>query len=162
MNIAALIISVFACTIISFQDFKYRAISINSLILFFIGAVAYALSHSSNTAYPLIVNLIFLLLVYTVLRIHFLIKKGVQEPFINHYLGLGDIYVFLITCFYYSTYNFILFVMMTSVCSLIIGYLNRHRNNKIPLAGIMTLFHIPIIIYFDLISVNLIQTDIYR
>lgn len=69
-----------------------------------------------------------------------IIKK---EPFLNHSIGTGDVFLFLSICFLFPIVTFILFFVFSLIFSLLVHLLFKKRysvHQTVPLAGYMSLF----------------------
>ena len=124
--------------LLTYQDFKYRAISWWVLVPSFI--YPYLLPVSLH---EILTNALFLLVQLTLTFLYFKIKGINLSQFLQNYLGIGDVLFFFVLVGYFSTINYILFFNISLLFSLLIYYFYRlfykKSNNIIPLAGLQAL-----------------------
>lgn len=161
MNILGLTISLLGCSLITYSDFKKRHIHLISILILFGGVMLMEMfgNYSLYTITAINISLLFVFL--AILRLYIFMRKGWKERFINRYLGSGDVIILFVFCFSYGTLNYILFIIMSCVVGLLASIVYRLKNKNIklniPLAGIMTLIHIPVIIYSEIASFDLMH-----
>lgn len=127
--------------LLSFQDFKNRAISSLLLFLFFAFSIVLSIEKEgiSGLLRSFLVNFIFLAANFGFLLAYFGIKKRRFEQVVDKYVGFGDILFYPILAIWFSPTNFIVFY----VCSLFVAliYYAIHRSvsktidPQIPLVG---------------------------
>lgn len=150
MHIIGLILVIAFCLIICYQDFTKRLIHIGNIAGLAIGI--YLSKNEDNQAVFQngIYNVIFLLFLFTILYIYFYLRTK-DKKFFNHKMGWGDIIILFVFCFSYNLYNFVLFIMFSSILSLIfwlINYsINKKKEIKIPFASFLTIFHLIVTAY---------------
>ncbi len=87
-------------------------------------------------------NFFFLFIQLLLVKIYFSIRKSRIIKIADSYLGWGDILLFTVLCFSFSTFNFIifyLFSLLIAVFSYIVNfYFRKNASKEIPLAGIVS------------------------
>ncbi len=138
-------ISLFICLgIVAFQDFKYRGISWQLIPLLLAGFIGKALMENSGsilyTSILLNIGFVIFQLVLSTIIISILNKKVVN--LYNTYIGLGDILFVAVLCTAFSTVNFIVFYILSSVLALISmvagSKLMKKEIDPMPYAGAMS------------------------
>ncbi len=130
--------------VITYQDFKYRAVSaylfllIASLLLF----NRLAIYDLANIGSSFIINCLFILIQIGVLSIYFSVKKRAWVNIVDLFIGKGDILFFLCLALYLSPLNFIAFHLISlsiSICMVVLQRLIKYNVwEEIPLAGIQS------------------------
>ena len=143
-----MIISVIICfllILLSYQDFRYRAISWWLIPLLF---VFLAYNNIKNTSFELVLqnlflNLSFVLIQIGLLFLYFSIKNKRFINIIDTYIGIGDLLFFLVLAVSFSFFNYIFFqVISLTLVAFFFGVfklLKKVLNPEIPLAGGMSL-----------------------
>lgn len=130
---------------VSFQDFKYRAVSVIVFPVLFIIAVfrGIQLLGWQNLSMLFIFNLAFLFFQWLCLTLYFSVKEKKLTDITKRYIGWGDVLFMLILCLFFSFINFIVFytfALLTIISTFICYKLFAKNNNKeIPLAGSIAL-----------------------
>lgn len=131
-----------------YQDFKYRAISIIGLLVFFVLA---GLDKGDWVYFG--INCLFIGIQMLLLSLYFSIKHGKIINITKTYLGIGDIFFFIPLCWLFSPHQFMLFFII-SLCLVLIGFIliKIILNNieTIPLAGGMSIVLIGVLIMEEL------------
>jgi hypothetical protein len=145
MNLFLQISIVFLCSILVYQDFKFRQISWIPLPLLL--AALFFLSYQGNAlseiAFYFGLNFIFILAIHICLFVFLWVKnKKVFNP-INTYHGIGDVLFSVVLCMAFSPMNFIHFYIATLLLTLF-GYmvylqLKAEKSKGFPTAGVMSL-----------------------
>lgn len=130
---------------LSYQDFRYRAISwwlIPVLVLAF-GYMEISTIGGDQFLANIALNLGFIVFQLAVLTLYFSIKNREFINIINIYLGIGDVLFFVVLASVFSFVNYIFF-LVTSFVLVMTGFMifkniKRNTNPEIPLAGAMSL-----------------------
>jgi hypothetical protein len=99
-----------------------------------------------NTFINSTVNAGFLLVQFFLLKLFYYLKRNNTSGLINNKIGLGDVFLLIACCFFFSPFNFLLFYCCSLLFALIIHSLVTkifHENKfplTIPLAGWMAVF----------------------
>jgi hypothetical protein len=132
-----------SATIISFQDFKARLLSVWVVLFYSLCCVALVLYFQSSSA--LLSNLISALLYFGfilfVLFLFYFLKEGKFVNIIDTKIGTGDLIVFLAIGVTLDLLNLILFFTVSFMISAVIGLFLAKRDRTVPLAGILTCCH---------------------
>lgn len=154
--------------VISFQDFKYRAISWYLPIL--LGTALFFLKtrneNMGTTLTDIGLNLVLVTSSIMGVIFYYSIKEKRMVNIFDTYIGWGDILMLYIFCFGFSCFNFILFYFLSLIVSIIlygVFFLIRKEIKLIPFAATMSLsalFHISIISFFELDS-NIFQLSFF-
>lgn len=142
---------------VSFQDFKYRAISWWLIPL--LGAVIIInglLIISINTlAIYFFINLGFIFFQFSILTIYFSIRNKKKVNILNTYIGLGDILFLIVLCAFFEPYQFIIFnvvgLFLVLIVYLLITLVNKKVSELIPLAGSLSLIMVVLIFIHALV-----------
>ncbi|MEZ5199172.1 MAG: hypothetical protein R2764_23155 [Bacteroidales bacterium] len=133
-------------TIITYQDFKYRAISwylipVIFAMLIYKGLQVTELREQANYFF---MNAGFVLIQIGGISLFVSIRNKQFTNIINNQLGIGDVLVLLLLCLSFSPINFILFLtaslIMTLLIVIIIFRTFRSNAKHIPLAGYLAAF----------------------
>jgi len=153
--------------LISWQDFRYRAISwifIPVLAALFILYALLSLDYTSVFT-NFLSNAGFLCIQYLILTIYFSLKYKKITNIINKSIGIGDILFFIVLCFYFSPINFIIFSTISLLLiTLFFGVwqlVRKSRNMQIPLAGALSIFLFVMIIGKDFLYSFSLYDDFY-
>lgn len=139
------IVSVLLLLILTYQDFKDRAISWIILPVLFICFILTSLETLPLSALGLFfgINSGFIFLQVCSVALYFLIKRRTIKNIIDKEIGLGDILFFIVLTVAFSPVNFIAFYVVTLILTLaaylLIKFFNASTKREIPLAGIMSL-----------------------
>lgn len=144
MSITLLIILVGLLSIVTYQDFKSRAISWFLIPLLLIAFIIYGLKalgiKEYITFFSLNVFMLFNILIGTTIVIS--IKEKRLTNIIDSYLGLGDILFFFILTTLFSPINYFIFligsIFLFSIIFSINLLINKKRKRLFPLAGAMS------------------------
>lgn len=156
---------VFSYAIITYQDFRYRAVS---WILFPIIALlnlCYTLWYMHTPASVFLtntgINAGIILSQFLFLKLYFSFREKKIAVIIDRYIGLGDIIFYLLLCLFFSPLAFITFHIGSLLfCLLLYIPLKVNGINRtIPLAGLQSLLMIILLACSELFSVTLSQDD---
>jgi hypothetical protein len=158
MEFIGLGLMLIGCIGILYQDFATRYIHISFLVCLVSGIFIFRFEQI--VAYPLrsVINIVYLLLMILILYLYFRLKYG-KKKFVDRYIGLGDLLLFLIFSFYYSLYYYIILL----ICSCILGvffWIAMRRSAKItriPLAGCVVIMHLTSLILSFMFSFNTLE-----
>lgn len=144
MQVIALFVTLTGGALVAYQDISSRWIHLFSIILLGIGTLFYGIRNVLLLP-SLLVNLGFLVILYVVLRLYILVRKGLNEKFINRYMGMGDIWIMLVLCTGYSLYNYVVVILLSCISALLFWAMRNYLFNKqmvrIPLAGFIAVTH---------------------
>jgi hypothetical protein len=127
---------------VAWQDFKYRAITwlyFPLLALFIVLEIYFATGQFFGFFF--FINLLFVIIQLLLITLYLSLKKREFIRIWHNYLGIGDIYFFVILCLIFSPVNFILFYLLSLVLSVAIATAMQVSGNSfrlIPLAGIQS------------------------
>ncbi len=152
-----LILAVIILIVISFQDFKYRAISWYLPLV--LGATLFFLKTDnedvSATLIVIALNIVLLTVSIIGIVIYYSMKEKKLVNIFDTYIGWGDILMLYVFCFGFSFFNFILFYFLSLLLSIILysTFLIIKKEIKlIPFAATMSisaLIHISAISFFE-------------
>ena len=146
----------------TWQDFKYRAISI-WLFLLVLGGLAY-LKYSAEGMHrffaDLQMNLLFLVVQFLGLFGYFALKERRWVNLFKGYLGEGDLLFLILLASYFSFFNFLAFHILSLLLVLLFGLYFKKRNPKIPLAGGQALC-LALLMSIDYFNQKLVLTEDY-
>lgn len=155
------IILIIVFLLIFAQDYKHRLVY--WFLYFLVGIVSFLLQLTwfnwpivaVNAGLNICFVSIFLIIGFIYAR---LIKK---EPFLNHSIGSGDVFLFFSICFLFPTFTFILFFVFSLIFSLVIHLLLKKRysfHQTVPLAGYMSLFFSFVLLFSFFLEDNWLYT----
>lgn len=156
MLLFSLILIILSSLAILYQDLKTRWIHIVSIFTLFLGSLFYRPSNLQSNLLRLVSNLIFITLVFSISFLYFYIKYGKIKS-INKFIGTGDIFIIFTLSYFYSLYNFILFILLSSFLGLVFFFINLLLNKKIiriPFAACMMFLHVISITAFEVNNYN--------
>ena len=147
MNYLILLGIVLFSTLIAFQDFTTRSVSILyligfTLVVFFQGFMQFQLQ---QTFVYFLYNLCFLAFQTSVLVLYYFIKyKNFKLLFSS--LGAADVWVLLALAFAFDLPTFIIFICISFISALVyysvISFVLRKQIKEIPLAGIVVVCYV--------------------
>ncbi len=169
MQWLSLTILAFTGGCIFYQDIKTRTVTWFLFPLIAITGILYSAynSESLNVFFKnLLINTIFLLIQFLLLKAVYFLKNGSNNQLIDKSIGSGDI-LFLIACsFFFSPVNFILFYCMSLVFVLlnhVVFKTIRIKNEKfyetVPMAGFQAIFLFVYILINVILNNNLTTDD---
>ncbi len=131
--------------IVTYQDFKFRAISWPLLLLLML-LLLLTKGFQPETG----INLLFVAAQLVFLTLYISLKNKRFTNIIDTYLGLGDILFLVVICAAFSTYEFIIFytagLLFSLLAFMIYRLVNRKASAEIPLAGLMSIAMIALLI----------------
>ncbi len=133
-----------AASIITYQDFKYRAISWWAPLLVLTTALCLAVSAIgiSNTLSQWGINVLFLIVQGGLLALTFGLGRG-QWKIFDHLIGWGDVLFLICVSALFSTVNFLLWYSMALVMSLagfgLYVLISGKKESSVPLAGTLAI-----------------------
>jgi hypothetical protein len=140
---------------IIYQDFKFRHISLWLVIVIIIASIALSQSQTDTLTLinSLFYNILFLAIQLICIYAYFRIKYRTKEYFLNTAIGTGDLIFFIVPAVLFSTINFILVYTIILILTLL-GFIAVKFVFKsiqtVPLAGAISLFLLPLIIFKEL------------
>ena len=147
--------------IVSYQDFKERAISWWTLPLLL--AFSFFLDNRGikSTLIETGINMGFIFINLIVVTLYFSIKESKLVNIVNTKLGIGDILFFFSCCFIFSLPNFVLFFLFSLVFAVFLTLVARKliSNNSVPLAGIMASLLLMLSVINGLESIKLFKSN---
>lgn len=144
--------------VIVYQDFKYQAVSwyiFPALFVCFFAKSQLQLSFKS-TLILTITNLIIVVVIYCSLLVYVGIKQKKINLRLDGFLGLGDILFFVAISPAFASLNFIFFLVIGLLLSLIYTpiHLLVFKQKIIPLAGILGVYY-AILFVMEYLSTNI-------
>ncbi len=138
VNILIIILSL-SLALITFQDYRYRAVS---WFLFPIAALALFFINFHNVSFEQILvnqlsNLGFLCLQFLILLLFFRVRNISSQDILKKQIGLGDVLFFIVLALGLPTTLFILFFVGSLIVSLAAGLI-LFSKSTVPLAGLQS------------------------
>jgi len=138
------IISIILLFVITFQDFRFRAVSwyiFPALLGLYIADNYLSNGLTTGTVF-FFTNLLIILIQLAGVFLYFILKNWGKRAQITNYLGLGDVLFFIVLAAAFSPFGFILFIVI-ALLSAILWYalrmvMKKDKEITIPLAGIMS------------------------
>lgn len=130
---------------IVYQDIKFRAISWWIFpVLFTLFILQETEIFKSFQVFNTLLNNILILCVLIIALIVYYSIKGVSaKNLFKNYLGIGDLLILIIICARFSTVNYLLFIIVSSILSIAlhsIGKLFKNYPKTVPFAAFISLF----------------------
>lgn len=125
-------------TLVTYQDFKHRAVYWILFPVLALGSILVA-DWNEFTFISWGINTIFISFQLGVLWLYFFTKEKKAYNYINKYLGLGDVLFMVVLIFWFTPINFIIFFITSLSISLLYILLFQRKvlsSYKTPLAGI--------------------------
>lgn len=151
-----LLLAAFALsTLILYQDFKERWVSLFALLGLGLTGILYSslVAGAGIVALDIGLNVLLVSMILLLLRLYFGLKG--QKAFIDVVLGKGDIVILYMFCFWFTFEHFIYFYvggMFFSLLSFLIYLKWKDRKEMtVPLAGLLA---IPFQVYLLLITIQ--------
>lgn len=166
MNAVLFVCILFFLTVISWQDFRTRSVSLVSLIILAITCFVKAVQKDdirtavSNFLFVLLFEVFFIAL----LQLYFFIKTKKFSNIIDHKIGKGDIAFLLSVSFVLSPMSFIVLILVSAILSILLTLIvrivlksdkNLITNYPVPLAGIQSAVLFMLIVTSNLLKNNL-------
>ncbi len=144
MKLFLILLILLTLSILTYQDFKERAISwltIPTLIILFSAGAVIESTSFRDYLMDVGINLTFVAIQMAILFIYFSLRAGKLTNLINTKIGIGDILFFIALTFAFSPVNFILFYVgslsIITISFLFMKLLFKNISPEIPLAGAM-------------------------
>lgn len=126
--------------IIFYQDLRYRGVWWPVFPVVFVVQLLYSMkSIGYHELVPIIImNGLILITQLMILYLYLTVKKkNLKIPLFKEYLGWGDVLMVLVLTTSFSPLNYIVFLLLGLLFSLLAVLLSRGRLKTIPLAGIV-------------------------
>lgn len=158
MSIAFSLLTITFLGFITYEDFRYRAITWFVFPLAATVIIADNIYSETMVLVDIFLNVFYIAVQLIIITVYLSIKNKRFVRIWTGYLGAGDILFFLILCLFFSPVNFVLFYLGSLVITVIVVVVMRKFHSSfslIPLAGIQSaLLAILIIIGLFQNSVN--------
>lgn len=156
--LASLILS---SSLILFQDFKQRLVSLWVLLLFGLTCIISVLLNRGieTLLYNILFTCIYIGLIWLILKLYLYFKFKTNKPILNEQLGLADVLTILFIGLTFNAVGLVFFFCFGFIFSLLCFMLyvlgSKHKKNEhIPLAGLLVVFYVLTIFILYLIEVN--------
>jgi hypothetical protein len=138
--------------LLSYQDFKERAVNLYLLLVTGILIAIHSFFSEPGKLIFLytIINVSFLVLDLVILWIYFSVKNKKGISLTKHYLGWGDILFLSFLCIAFNPVFYILFLLATCLISIVlygIKHLKKTEKTTIPFAGILAIGYAVVLIF---------------
>jgi len=135
--------------LISFYDFKYRALPLYTLAIAFIFSIVGSIYSNGwlVSLYNAGINSLFVGIQMGLITLYFSLRSKKPVNIFRDHLGMGDLLFFAVLVFCFSPVNFILFIILSGILVLLF-YLRSKKEVLIPLAGCLAFFLV-IILFFS-------------
>jgi hypothetical protein len=137
------IITLLLCTVlimISYYDFKYRAIPVYLILIAVIVSILFAVTRNGlpDVLKYSSVNTGIIVFQLSLTFAYLSAKKGRFINLFQSFLGLGDLCFFIVLIFCFSPINFIVFLIISGFVT-IVCHIRANSQTLIPLAGCQAL-----------------------
>lgn len=158
---------------IAYEDFRFRAISLYSIVVFLIAAVSYSflLQGIQPAVYSTLWNLAIAGVQLAVTYLYFRFIKKQREGFVNNTLGVGDLLFYIPVLFLFSPLNFIIIHILSLFIVLVafVIYKSFYKPlSTVPLAGglsvimlaalVSSWLYLPAALYDDMFIADLLYS----
>lgn len=150
---------------VSFRDFVSRQIEIYYFLLMAIAVIVFCIMRTDTRTMlqNMLVNIVQLVLLIVCLTGYYRLKNGkAAGTFFNTKLGIGDLLFWIITTPLFAPLNFIIWMVVSLLFSLIVHgcvlVLSRKKPSTVPLAGLQAVILIIVltldqfVFFFDLLE----------
>lgn len=130
--------------ILIYQDFTKYTVTLFLLILLIIVQLSIGLRTDGweETATLFVTNATITIVQLLMLKIYFRARKvNNSGKLINNVIGLGDIIFFLFLCMAFSPMNYIAFMIISLILTLLVHIIVRNRFQRIPLIGYLSIWY---------------------
>ncbi len=133
-------------SIIIYQDFRYRGITWYLIPLIFIALIIKGLQvvDWKEQMNYFFLNTGIVLIQIAGVSLYFSIKNKRFINIINQHLGIGDVLILLVLCLCFSPPNFVLFLSVTLLVTLLFSiagiYIFGNKHIHVPLAGYLAVY----------------------
>lgn len=131
-------------TVVVWQDFKWRAISVWVLLALIALTVADAFFQPGWYWKYTLINAVLVFIQLLLIKLWFSLKAGKNIRFRDHLMGIGDLVFFVAPCFFLNTLTFMVYYVVSLVL-IALGYLvwkglsGNRTDSFVPLAGGMAI-----------------------
>lgn len=152
----AILLLIIGLCIISYEDFRYRAISIWVVGLVFLLGIYHAFINLNWEWHFLVFNLSFIFVQFWGLSLYFSIKQNKIINITKKYIGTGDLVFFIAISPLFSPLQFCFFFVFSLILILFLFVIFQafsKRETTIPLAGLMSvvlIFYLTILCIYSI------------
>lgn len=148
-------------SIILFQDFKERLVSLWVLLLFGLTCMSSVLLNRGIEIllYNILFTIIYIGLIWLVLKLYLYLKFRKNKRILNEQLGLADVLTILFIGLTFNAVGIVFFFCFGFIFSLLsfmiyILIFKHNKNEHIPLAGLLVVFYVLTIFILYLNKIN--------
>jgi len=164
MHFIFLLMTLGACLLVFYEDFKQRMIHISALTLFGLSTIIYSY-HKGYLFEIFALNILFLLIVFSILYIYLFLKHRQLPKMLGRYIGLGDIIILALVCTSYSLYNYVILILATCIVGLIhfsfVRFLLNKKIIRIPFAGCLAAVHFILTLFSFIVSFDVTNNNLF-
>jgi hypothetical protein len=137
---------------IIYEDFRYRLVKVFLYVLLFAFLLTQRLGELPTKDFLFLagINLCYLLLLLSVCLLVVYLRHKTWK-FIDHFLGLGDVLYLVSIAIWFEPVTFVFFNTASFALALLLHFILRnfsfYRVESVPLAGMQSLFFIPVFIF---------------
>ena len=128
---------------ITYQDFKSREISVWLLVVLILFPTLNNENWGIEYVKDVLLSMSFLSVQVLLTILYFKVKGVDVKELLQKYIGMGDLLFFVVIAFYFSPFNYVLFLNVSLLFSLIAYYgyrlLVKNTSVFIPLAGLQAM-----------------------
>lgn len=159
MSYFAILILIGSLLAISYEDFKARSVHLYWFIAVFVTLTYLGIANQGLYVYLIqfTINIAFVLFYFLLLQLYFVVKLRRWIWITDRYIGWGDIVFIVAIAGHWYIVGFIVFIIISLIVALLYYciFLVR-KTNKIPLAGIQSIFFMIVYSFEELglLSIN--------
>lgn len=128
---------------ITYQDFKSREISVWLLVILVLFPILNNENWSLKYGKDVLLGISFLSVQVLLTILYFKVKGVDVKELLQKYIGMGDLLFFIVIAFYFSPFNYVLFLNVSLLFSLMAYYsyklMVKNTSIFIPLAGLQAI-----------------------
>ncbi len=125
--------------LIFIEDMRFRAVRWYYFVVLFV-FFSIQFYYQEGQIVHVAINLAFIIIQLAIATLYLFLKRLKLSEICQH-IGLGDIITWIILTLLFSPINYIIFFILSTLCSLILYFLFKKPESKlIPLAGLQSLF----------------------
>lgn len=167
MQLMIMVILLLGLIYLTYEDLRFREISVWNLLVIIFFAISYSLLQSSFTEVCIYsgINLFILLVQLVGVTLYYSIKHKRLVKITNDFIGYGDILFLLVPAVLFGSFLFTTFIIINLaliiLLYLILHLFKRRFNTHIPFAGIVSMSTCLVVVLSSVYKMSLSGNDEY-